>query len=255
MNMVRTMEVAGGAWRHLLTALEQPGQLPQTLSAISKGVRPSQYFKLNQAWIHQAGIRTVLDVGAHKGEFSKAILTIIPQARIYAFEPLPDCYSYLSRQMSRNGSFQSFPVAIGRESGSVVLWRSSYDKSSSVLPMAELHKASFPWSAGASPVEVEMRTLDEYIGRLELNAKTLLKIDVQGYEAQVLRGATELLKQVEYVLVEVSFRPLYEGQASFAEVYSLLQGAGFSYSGSLEQLLSPLDDSILQSDAFFARSG
>ncbi len=77
---------------------------------------------------------------------------------------------------------------------------------------------------------------------------------MQGYEAQVLNGAKELLKRVAYVLLEVSFRPLYEGQGAFAEIHAFLQSAGFSYSGNLEQLLSPLDGSVLQADALFVRT-
>jgi hypothetical protein len=58
---------------------------------------------------------------------------------------------------------------------------------------------------------------------------------------------------VDYVLVEVSFRPLYEGQATFHRVYEILLGSGFSYAGSMDQLLSPVDDTVLQADALFLR--
>ncbi len=221
---------------------------------IAKGVNPGHYFKLNAPWIRRAGIRTVLDVGAHRGEFSSAIRALLPTAQIYAFEPLPDCCAELAKRFRTNCTFQAFPVAIGASHDRITLWRSSYPKSSSVLPMAELHKDSFPWSAGNTPLTVEMRALDEYLEQLKLAEKVLLKIDVQGYEAQVLNGAKELLKRVAYVLLEVSFRPLYEGQGAFAEIHAFLQSAGFSYSGNLEQLLSPLDGSVLQADALFVRT-
>jgi FkbM family methyltransferase len=254
-TLARTINVAGAAWKYLLTAAEQPSQFPRTLWMIAKGVNPGHYFKLNSPWIRQAGIRTVLDIGAHRGEFSSAVRALLPQAQIYAFEPLPDCCAVLAKRFGTNGSFQAFPVAIGATHDRITFWRSSYPKSSSVLPMADLHKDSFPWSAGTTPLTVEMRALDEYREVLKLTEKVLLKIDVQGYEAQVLAGATELLKRVAYVLLEVSFQPLYEGQGAFAEIHAFLQGAGFSYSGNLEQLLSPLDGSVLQADALFVRPG
>jgi len=229
--------------------------MPQTLRAVSRGAHPGHYFTLNVSWFREAGIRTVLDVGAHTGEFSSAIRALFPHARIYAFEPLPDCCSVLSIKMGNGDRFQAFPVAIGKTHGQITMWRSSYAKSSSVLPMAALHKDSFPWSADNTSLTVEQRTLDEYLGQLQLADKVLLKIDVQGYEAQVLRGATELLKRVTCVLLEVSFRPLYQGQGTFAEIHGLLQAAGFSYSGNLEQLCSPVDGSILQADALFCKNG
>jgi FkbM family methyltransferase len=253
--LARTINVAATAWKYLLTAAEQPSQFPRTIWMIAKGVNPSHYFKLNSPWIRRAGIRTVLDIGAHRGEFSSAIRALLPQVQIYAFEPLPDCCRELAKRFGTTATFQAFPVAIGATHGRITLWRSSYARSSSVLPMAELHKDSFPWSAGATPLTVEMKALDEYLEHLQLTEKVLLKIDVQGYEAQVLNGAKELLKRIAYVLLEVSFQPLYEGQGVFADIHAFLQSAGFSYSGNLEQLLSPLDGSVLQADAFFTRSG
>ena len=251
--LARTINLAGTAWKYLLAAAEQPGQFPRALWMIAKGVNPGHYFKLNSPWIRQAGIRTVLDIGAHRGEFSSAIRVLLPQAQVYAFEPLPECSGELARRFGAGGSFQAFPVAIGATHDRITMWRNSYAKSSSVLPMADLHKDSFPWSAGTMPITVEMRALDEYLDQLKLEEKVLLKIDVQGYEEQVLKGATELLKRVAYVLLEVSFQPLYEGQGAFAEIHAFLQSTGFSYSGNLEQLLSPLDGSVLQADALFVR--
>lgn len=252
---MRARNVAGAAWKYLLRVLEHPSCMPHTLWTVARGASPSHYFMLNVPWFREAGIGTVLDVGAHRGEFSSAIRALLPRARIYAFEPLPDCCAVLSNKMRNGGGFQAFPVAIGKTHGQITLWRSRYAKSSSVLPMAALHKDSFPWSAENTPLSVEQRALDEYLGQLQLDDKVLLKIDVQGYEAQVLRGATELLKCVACVLLEVSFRPLYQGQGTFAEIHVLLQSAGFSYSGNLGQLCSPIDGSILQADALFCRDG
>jgi len=204
-GLARTINLAGTAWKYLLTAAEQPRQFPRTLWMIAKGVNPGHYFKLNAPWIRQAGIRTVLDIGAHRGEFSSAIRALLPEAQIYAFEPLPDCCAELAKRFGTNGTLQAFPVAIGASHDRITLWRSSYPKSSSLLPMAELHKDSFPWSAGNTPLTVEIRALDEYLAQLKLAEKVLLKIDVQGYEAQVLNGAKELLKQVAYVLLKCLF--------------------------------------------------
>lgn len=254
MMAANSLEMAKKVWTHLLTVLERPRELPRTIAAVAAGVNPSQFLKLNWPWIRQLGIRTVIDVGAHKGEFSSAMRALFPETRIYAFEPLPCCCGVLQRKLGSNAYMEAFPVAVGRQASTVTLWRSRYPKSSSVLPMANLHKVSFPRTALSTPVTVEMKALDEYSQQMQLAAKVLLKIDVQGYESEVLQGATALLREIDYVLLEISFRPLYEGQCSFAEIHAILQEAGFSYSGNLEQLLSPVDGSILQADAFFVRA-
>ena len=84
--------------------------------------------------------------------------------------------------------------------------------------------------------------------------RTLLKIDTQGYELEVLKGAARTLDRIDYILVETSFVPLYEGQANFRDVYAFLTGHGFEYAGSFEQMMSPLDGTVLQADGLFVRS-
>jgi FkbM family methyltransferase len=241
-------------WTYLLTALQQPEQLARFPALCLKRVHIGEFLKLNKPWLKAAGVRTVIDVGAHSGEFSSAIRAVVPDVQVYAFEPLPDCCRELRKKLGRNGTFHSFQVALGDESGPVDFWRSSFSKSSSLLHMSELHEAAFPWSADNRPMTVQLRRLDDFADKMELVSKTLLKIDVQGYEDRVLRGAAQVLKRVHYVLVEVSIGPLYEEQAQFHTIYDFLVRSGFSYMGNLEQLVSPADGAILQVDALFARN-
>ena len=253
-SLVRIKDLTQKAWKYLLISLERPLQLPSLFVYGLKGVHVGEFLKLNSPWIKQAGIKTIIDVGAHAGEFASAVRAILPDARIYAFEPLPDCYDKLQKKFAHLDSFRAFNVAIGDKCGQVTFWRSSFSKASSALPMAKLHQQAFPWSARMDPLTVQMKTLDDYLGELEIKPKVLLKLDVQGYENRVLRGGVQILKWVDYLLVEVSFRPLYDGQPSFDEVYEFLVEAGFSYGGNLDQLFSPLDNSILQADALFVRN-
>ena len=91
----RIRDLAQKAWTYLLVAFERPQQLPSLFVYVLKGVHVGEFLKLNSPWIKQAGIKTVLDVGAHAGEFASAVRAVLPDARIYAFEPLPDCYDKL----------------------------------------------------------------------------------------------------------------------------------------------------------------
>jgi FkbM family methyltransferase len=236
--------------------MEQPVVFPSVLwLTIVKGVHIRELLKLNRhrKWLRVAGIHTVLDVGANTGQFSSAIRAIFPEAQIYAFEPVPDCYQTLSKKMAKWGRFQAFCVAIGDQTSKVQFWRSEFTEASSVLLMSDLHKTAFPWTAKTTPLTVEMHTLDNYLDKLTLTPSVLLKIDVQGYEHKVLQGSSQLLKQVNYILVEASFKELYEGQASFHMVYEFLFAQGFEYGGQIEQLLSPSNGDILQADVLFVR--
>src|SRR5262249_4635598 len=162
----------------------------------AKHVHIGEFLKLNKPWLKNAGVNTVIDVGAHNGEFSSAVHSVLQHARIYAFEPLPECCEKIRKGLGRNGTLKMFQVAIGDQSGSVTFWRSKFSKASSILPMSNLHQAAFPWSAESEAIEVPVRSLDDFADTLELQSKTLLKIDVQGFEDRVLRGATRILDKV-----------------------------------------------------------
>ena len=79
------------------------------------------------------------------------------------------------------------------------------------------------------------------------------KVDVQGFELQVLDGARDILLNADYVLIEVSFVQLYEGQPLFDEINSHLNQLGLFYSGNVEQLISKSNGKILQADALYCR--
>jgi FkbM family methyltransferase len=208
----------------------------------------------HRRWLAGAGIRTVIDVGALTGAFAFAIRHLLPAAQVYSFEPLPDSFARLQRNLAPYGRWQGFQTALGAHSGEVRFHRSDFTASSSVLPMSDLHKTAFPESAGGAEVTVPLARLDDMLERIELRPPVLLKLDVQGYELEVLRGAQALLPQVDYLMTEVSYRRLYQGGPLFDEVYQALRGQGFLFAGSLETLLSPLDGAVLQSDALFIQA-
>ncbi len=217
-------------------------------------IRELAGLRSHKLWLEKAGIQTVIDVGAHTGSFAYAVRSFLPQAKFYSFEPLADCYLILIRNLHRGGRFQAFNVALGDEQGETTMQRSEFSPSSSILLMAETHKQAFPWTTKTEPVPIRIQRLDDFREQLRLERKVLLKIDVQGYEMEVLRGGVNTLAEIDYINVECSFQVLYEGQASFDQVYRFLTAHGFEYAGDWGQMFSPRDGSILQTNALFVRS-
>jgi FkbM family methyltransferase len=253
--VARYLEVGRKGWSYFLSAIETPHSIPATALAVARGAHLGEFLKLSsrRGWLERAQLQTVIDVGAHKGEFSRAIRALLPAIRVYAFEPLEDRHNELRAKLQSAELFQAFCVALGDINGEVSFRRNSFTKASSVLPMAEAHKRAFPWTDVSTTTSVPMRRLDDFESELILEPKVMLKLDVQGYEDRVLAGAQRMLEKVDYILIEVSFVELYEGQPTFKEIFSLLDESGFAYIGSWDQLHSPVDQSILQADAFFAR--
>jgi FkbM family methyltransferase len=205
------------------------------------------------AYVTSLNIKTVIDIGAHAGEFARMINGMLPEAAIFSFEPLKDEFQQLQKSMHSAHGFKAFNCAIGNTNGTVEIHRSEYSQSSSLLRMANLHKEAFPESAGESLETVEVKILDEVLNGFELQPEILVKLDVQGYEDKVIEGAQNTISKSRAIIAEVSFRELYEGQALFDSIYQSLKNKGFVYMGNLYQLLNPLDGSPLQADALFVR--
>lgn len=198
--------------------------------------------------------RTVIDVGANVGQFAVAAAMHFPQARILAMEPLPDCLPVLRRNTRKLPNVTVYPCALGEADGDASFHVNSHPHSSSMLPLAAAHRAAFPDAKETTTISVQVRALDSLLAGAELQAPVLLKLDVQGFEARVLRGASELLRRVEYLLMEVSFKPLYEDELPFTDMLPLVQGFGFRFLRPLDWLSEPATGEILQMDALFGRA-
>jgi len=211
------------------------------------------HWKTHKNWFQARGFKTIIDVGANTGPFSFAARVCLPDAQIYAFEPLPDCFNQLVKNLTSFGNFTAYQTAVGDQKGQMEMWKNDFSESSSLLPIGELHKQTFPHTANTQAVHVPISRLDDYLEKMNLIPPVLLKIDVQGYEDKVIKGAEKTLKKMDWVMIEMSFKPLYEGQPLFDEIYQSLISSGLKFAGNMEALYSPLDGNVLQSDGIFYR--
>lgn len=186
-------------------------------------------------------IGTIFDIGANQGQFSRWALKRFPQAQIYAFEPLPVPFAQLERLGRRRPNFRAFPLALGAETDTVAIHNPLYfHAAASLLPTTALCEEVYPMLRAQDMLDAPQRTLDDVLREenLTLAPEILLKLDVQGYEDRVLRGAGQILERTRAVIVEISLDRLYEGQAHCADVFQLLQERGLSYAGNLDQMLA-----------------
>ncbi len=216
-------------------------------------VRGLIHLKTYRQWFIARKFKTIIDVGANSGPFAFSARLLQPGAHIYAFEPLPTCYNRLIKNLSPMGNFNAFQSAIGDQEGEVEMWESGFSESSSILPMDELHKQIFPHTAELHPLRVSISRLDTFLNQIKFEPPVLLKIDVQGYEDKVLAGAVKTLMYVDWIITEMSFQPLYKDQALFSDIYQWLSNKGFKFAGNMDNLVSPSDGSILQTDGIFYR--
>jgi FkbM family methyltransferase len=210
-------------------------------------------YKPEEHWFVQSGIKTVLDVGAHIGEFAQRIRAILPDVDLVCFEPLREPFLELSRRFAGQPNFLAVQCALGEKAAQCEIHHNEYAPSSSLLPMTDLHKRSFAFAANEKVEIIEVRRLSDVARELNLRDPLLLKLDVQGFEDKVITGGEDIVARAKIIIIEVSFLSLYKGGPLFEDVYQILKARGFIYNGNFDQLLSPEDGRPLQADAIFSR--
>lgn len=196
---------------------------------------------------------SIIDVGANVGQFAVASAKIFPASRIYSFEPNPPCAAQLKNNVARFENVRTFGLALGEKEGEVEFHVNSHSHSSSILPLAASHLDAFPDAREHSQIRVEVSTLDRIFANIELKSPVLLKLDVQGYELQVLEGGRDLLARVDHVLLEASFKPMYQGEAVFMAIERKMREFGFEFLRPVGFLRAPDTGEFLQMDALFQR--
>ena len=191
---------------------------------------------------------TVIDVGANKGQFAVYARIHWPNAQLICFEPLPEPRAKLQRVTG--GQAKIYDCALGAEPGEGSMHLATRTDSSSLLALGARQKAIFGMEASGQ-FQVPIKRLDACIST-PLPRPALLKIDVQGFELEVLKGATDLLPHIDAVYVEVSYIELYEGQALHEEIERFLIDAGFTLEGRYNTHL--YQGKPVQADLLFRRA-
>ena len=197
--------------------------------------------------------RVVLDIGANTGQFASLVRELLPIARVYCFEPLPDIARELSRNYANDPLVTPVNIALGAENGRQRMYRSAFSPSSSLLDMGDRHCREWPESKVLTPLEVDVVRLDDWMisQGLRSDSSWLAKLDVQGAEDSVLEGGAETFREVGAVVIEVSFVELYEGQPLFNDIHNRMTSLGFAYRGNIEQHHGNASQEILFADALY----
>jgi FkbM family methyltransferase len=165
-------------------------------------------------------IKTILDIGANIGQSAKIYRGIFPDATIYSFEPLPDIYDQLKiYSHTQNGKIIPINIALGDQREDKLMYEGiNFSPSSSFLLITDISKNLFPQTENIQEKIVRVDCLDNIAENLSLIPEILIKMDVQGYEKNVIQGGIETLKKAIGCIIEISIFPLYERQPSFTDI-------------------------------------
>jgi len=189
---------------------------------------------LSQLFDH-LGIRYVLDVGANAGQYKDFLRNrVMFKGEIHSFEPLSSLVKVLKEKVTGDPAWHIHAHAVGSENTSLEINVMSRDTFSSFLQPNNAESADFAESNTVNSKElVSVKRLDDVIRDwkpADLQA-TYLKVDTQGFDIEVLRGAPNLLRSIRGLQIELSILPIYQGTPKYLDMLRQLNDWGFHISG------------------------
>ena len=183
-------------------------------------------------YLSELDIEKIIDIGAHKGEFLENMLKIEKIKSFYAFEPQKNIFNELKEKFSKNEKITLFNFAMDKEIANKKL---KINKLSMTSSLAEINEKSFylkiknfltsSKSNFEDEYEIQTNTVDKIFKNISLQ-KSLLKIDVEGFEMNVIEGSITKLKEIPFVLLENQFGNHYKNN-NFKNIIELLSKQNF----------------------------
>ena len=206
--------------------------------------------------INTLNIDMLFDVGANTGQSAIEYFNNGFKGSIVSFEPLLNEHIELKQNSKKYKNWIVAPrTAIGDKDGYIKINVAGNSGSSSILPMMETHSNAAPKSGYVGVQEVEIKKLDS-VNQIYINESSsiFLKIDTQGYESQVLKGSSELLKQTLGLHLELSLVELYSGQTLWKELIEQVEKMGFVLWSIEPGFYDLKSGKMLQIDVIFFRN-
>lgn len=206
--------------------------------------------------IKHFNINTIYDIGANTGQYASELFELGFKGRIISFEPLSVPYLNLVLNSKRNNRwFVHDKCAIGNVKGDTLINISKNSVSSSILPILNAHVESAQDSVYVDSESVDVNTFDSiFPSYFQVNDKSLLKIDTQGFESQVIDGAINSLNKTTLIQCELSLVPLYENQNLYKEMIEKIESLGFTLWSIRSGFTNRGNGRTLQVDAIFVNN-
>ncbi len=177
-------------------------------------------------------METIFDVGANIGQSAQEYRRRFPAADLYCFEPVPSTFQELCKNLEVSDKTHAFPLAFGSKPGRVGVVLQSHSSINSLLNTVE---PPFPEGIQAEIVDVD--TMDNFCRIHEISQMDYLKIDTEGYDLEVLKGAEDLLQRrcVTFIQVEAGMNPYNQKHVPLKILQDFLEAHHYVLFGLYDQ--------------------
>lgn len=208
-----------------------------------------------KAILEKYNIDLIIDVGANTGIYGKEVRETGYTGEIISFEPLTDAFEKLKANVEMDPKWKAYNFALGSENGNQLINISANSHSSSILEILDTHTKAETSASYVGKQEIQIRTLDSFLFDYKVsNKEVYLKIDTQGFELNVLRGAINSLNFIQTIQLEMSLQPLYDGQPLYNNVMDFLHSYNYSLIDIEPGFADLKTGTLLQFDGIFRKS-
>lgn len=199
-------------------------------------------------------INYVIDVGANEGQYARKLREGGYKGRILSIEPTRAAFQKLKARTQFEADWNCLQAAVGEGEGKILINIARNSQSSSILEMMPLHKVSAPGSDYVAQEEVNLTSIDNMLSLSDVASKVVfLKIDAQGYENMILRGAIHTMPSIRGIELEMSLVLLYDGELLFPELNEKLRTFGFTLMSLEPVLFSSVTRQVMQVNGIYFR--
>lgn len=217
-------------------------------------IYPDLDLRRRKKLFHYYKINKILDVGANSGQYALQAFNLGFKGQIISFEPVSSTFSTLEKKAIKNKKWKAFNYGLGSQNEDLEIHLSKNTYSSSLLDILPNHVKSAPESKIIGSEKVSIKSLDTIYNNLVTdNDIVLLKVDVQGFEKNVLEGAKESLNKIKGIQIEMSIQELYKDEMLYIDIINLLQSFGFNLHSLENGFYDEESGKLLQVDGLFFR--
>tara|TARA_B100001741_G_scaffold312875_1_gene317313 strand:+ start:915 stop:1631 length:717 start_codon:yes stop_codon:yes gene_type:complete len=171
-------------------------------------------------------INTLIDVGSNKGQFVLLCIKFFPNLLIYSFEPIKEALIRQKNLLNFKNNIYFYNTGIGNKNKIINFFITNRADSSSFLTINKSKNYNKNYYVKEKR-KIKIQKLDQILNNKKLIKPVLIKIDVQGFELEVLKGSKKTLPNIDYLLLEVSKNQMYNKQAIELEIINFLKKEKF----------------------------
>ena len=218
---------------------------PSFYKAYMSGVAP--LFELYPLLGQINQIKTIIDIGSNKGQFSLLAKSLFPEVKIFSFEPQIECLN-LQRTILGEKNVKYFNFGLGNIIKKTNFYITNREDSSSFLKPTQIKMNKYK----TKKIEkISVKRLDRIIKKNEIKRPSIMKLDVQGYELEVLKGSKKILRNIDFIIAEISFKQVYKKQVTKKKLLQFLNRNHFKSKKMFN--ISKLNNKLFQADILFDR--